>query len=297
MSGTLQPLGHEDYTVGWICALPKTELVAAEAMLDEEHPVLPAAQPEDENTYSLGRIGDHNVVIACLPAEQTGKASAATVAKDMLRSFPAVRFGLMVGIGGGAPYYGSKSDDEEYSDSEEELNDDIRDIRLGDVVISLHTKDTEAVVQYDFGKSVQGKEFVHTGGKLNKPPPVVLNAIARLQGQHVRKGNRIPELLQEGLDKYPLIANSFRHPVTAKDRLFRPGTVHQEGKKSCKLCCGTDDINLVRRPDRATAAPRIHYGAIGSADQVMKDAVLRDQWAEKENIICFEMEAAGKYYK
>lgn len=37
----------------------------------------------------------------------------------------------------------------------------------------------------------------------------------------------------------------------------------------------------------------IHYGTIGSTDQVMKDSALRDKWAKKENIICFEMEAAG----
>ena len=79
--------------------------MAAGAMLDEEHPVLLAADPQDTNSYLLGRIGTHNVVIACLPAATTGKVSAATVAKDMVRSFKAVRFGLMIGIGGGAPYY------------------------------------------------------------------------------------------------------------------------------------------------------------------------------------------------
>jgi nucleoside phosphorylase len=107
MPQTVRKFAHGDYTVGWICALPETEFVAAGAMLDEEHPVLPAVHSQDTNSYLLGRIGDHNVVIACLPAEMTGKVSAATVAKDMLRSFPAVRFGLMVGIGGGSPYYGT----------------------------------------------------------------------------------------------------------------------------------------------------------------------------------------------
>ena len=112
MAETPQQFTHSDYTVGWICALPETELAAAGAMLDEEHPVLLAADPQDTNSYLLGRIGTHNVVIACLPAETTGKASAATVAKDMVRSFKAVRFGLMVGVGGGAPYYGVESEDE-----------------------------------------------------------------------------------------------------------------------------------------------------------------------------------------
>lgn len=172
MSGVPGQFNHRDYTAGWICALPKTELVAAGAMLDEEHPVLPAADSNDTNAYILGRIGHHNVVIACLPAETKGKVSAATVAKDMLRSFPAVRFGLMVGMGGWVPYYGSQGNGMESDGLEEDSaneSDDEQDIRLGDVVVSLHSKSTEAVVQYDFGKSVQGKEFIRIGGRLNKP--------------------------------------------------------------------------------------------------------------------------------
>ncbi|KAL4782158.1 hypothetical protein BJX76DRAFT_369374 [Aspergillus varians] len=300
MTEDYQQFTHGDYTVGWICALPETELVAAAAMLDEEHPVLPAADRQDTNSYVLGRIRDHNVVIACLPAETTGKVSAATVAKDLVRSFPAVRFGLMVGIGGGAPYYGTQGDnDTECSESEEEDSEDedleeIRDIRLGDVVISLHSKSTEAVVQYDFGKSLQGpKEFVRTGGKLNKPPNAVLSAVAILQQQHRRKGSQIPKLLEEVLANNPGMVELFRYPGKEKDRLFKSGVIHKQGKRSCKACRGSNDINLVRRSDRPTSNPRTHYGTIGSADQVVKDAVLRDKWAQKEKIICFEMEAAG----
>lgn len=69
-------------------------------------------------------------------------------------------------------------DDE--SDELEDWIDAIPDIRLGDAVISLHTKTMEAVVQYDFGKSLQVKGFVHARGKPNKPPNMVLNVIARL---------------------------------------------------------------------------------------------------------------------
>jgi hypothetical protein len=66
--------------------------------------------------YTLGRIGDHNVVIPCLPKGQTGLVSAAAVAVQMKSTFTSVRFGLMVGTGG-VP----RSNPE---------------IRLGDVVIS-----------------------------------------------------------------------------------------------------------------------------------------------------------------
>src|SRR2546423_6522935 len=108
-------LRPEDYTVGWVCALP-VELAAAAGMLDEEHQDLPQ-DVNDTNLYTLGRIGEHNTVIACLPAGQTGNNSAAAVAVRMKLRFTSIRFGLMVGIGGGVPSGEA-------------------DVRLGDVEIS-----------------------------------------------------------------------------------------------------------------------------------------------------------------
>ncbi|KAI3014419.1 hypothetical protein CBS147347_11487 [Aspergillus niger] len=293
---------HSDYTVGWICALPESELVAAMAMLDERHPVLPAIDPHDSNSYVLGSIGDHNVVVACLPAETTGKVSAATVAKDMIRSFPAVRFGLMVGIGGGAPYFGAggsdnrteakEGGDSEDSDESDDDPADTRDIRLGDVAISLHSKSSDAVVQYDFGKSLQEKRFILSGGKLNKPPSIVLSAVALLQAQHRMEGHQILNTLSNIMSTYPALATKFQHPGPQKDYLFKAEFIHETGKKTCKRC-RSQDSNLVKRDHRPDNSPRLHYGTIGSADQVMKDALLRDKWAREEGIICFEMEAAG----
>jgi nucleoside phosphorylase len=123
-----------DFTVGWVCALP-VELAAAAEMMDEKFADLPS-HPTDSNLYSFGRIGVHNVVAACLPAGQMGNNQAATVTAQMKQSFPSLRFGVLVGIGGGVP----------------RLDDDI-DIRLGDVVISQPIGQHGGVVQYDFGKT------------------------------------------------------------------------------------------------------------------------------------------------
>ena len=65
-------------------ALP-IELAAASGMMDEEYAQLPS-QPTDSNMYSYGRIGVHNIVVACLPAGQMGTNSAATVASQMKSS-------------------------------------------------------------------------------------------------------------------------------------------------------------------------------------------------------------------
>src|SRR5215475_15922686 len=105
----------KDYTVGWICAI-LTEYVAAQPFIDEQHEPVPVST-NDNNDYTLGKVGKHNVVIAVLPEGEYGISSAAAVARDMLHSFPNVRIGLMVGIAGGAPTQK-------------------RDIRLGDVVVS-----------------------------------------------------------------------------------------------------------------------------------------------------------------
>ena len=59
--------------------------------------------PNNNNDYTLGKVGKHNVVIAVLPDSEYGISLATGVARDMLHSFPNIRIGLMVGIGGGAP--------------------------------------------------------------------------------------------------------------------------------------------------------------------------------------------------
>jgi hypothetical protein len=68
-------LRRDDYTVGWVCAL-SVELAAAQEMLDEEHDT-PSSAAHNTNIYTCRRVGEHNVVIACLPGGKTGTNSAA----------------------------------------------------------------------------------------------------------------------------------------------------------------------------------------------------------------------------
>lgn len=81
-------LTYEDYKIGMICALPK-ELAAVKASFDERHQCLPQLN-KDTNSYCLGSIGTQNVVAACLPYEEYGINTAAKVASDMDKTFPAL---------------------------------------------------------------------------------------------------------------------------------------------------------------------------------------------------------------
>ena len=61
------------------------EFVAACELLDEGHPLLPTESPHDDNAYTLGRIGDHHIVIACLPKGRYGIASAASMERHAVQ--------------------------------------------------------------------------------------------------------------------------------------------------------------------------------------------------------------------
>ncbi|KAL7931911.1 ankyrin repeat-containing domain protein [Trichoderma chlorosporum] len=184
MSSPAIELTQNDYTVGWVCALPK-EQTAATAMLDQIHADLPKP-PNDDNTYTLGSIGKHNIVIACLPKGQYGTNSAATVATRMVNTFPSIKFGLMVGIGGGIP----------------------PNVRLGDVVVSTPVDQYPGVVQWDLGKAESDGNFKRTGA-LSNPPSALLTALTKLETQHEMMGSRIPEYLDNLKEKWPRLAAKY----------------------------------------------------------------------------------------
>ncbi|KAI0154632.1 ankyrin repeat-containing domain protein [Xylariaceae sp. FL1272] len=260
------------YTVGWLCAV-QVELVAAQELLDEEHDTDELELPiNDNNSYALGRMGKHNVVIAAMPLKQYGLVSAATVARDMSHSFPNVRIGLMVGIGGGVP-------------------SPHHDIRLGDIVVGSPVYGTGGVLQYDYGKAIQGEEFATTG-HLNQPPQLFLTALAQLDVQYSRKGHAIEETVQEVCQKTPRLRSRFCRPELSTDRLYSKTYVHG-GSEGCEIGC--DEAHLITRQPRAETEnnPAIHHGLIASANRVMKDAELRDKLAANHDILCCEMEAAG----
>ncbi|KLJ05884.1 hypothetical protein EMPG_10685 [Blastomyces silverae] len=261
---------HDAYTVALVCALP-LEAAAAETMLDNKHPEL-SKSDGDYNSYTLGDISGHDVVIVCLPSGVYGTVSAATVTAQMRSTFHYIRFGLMVGIGGGAPSVS-------------------QDIRLGDIVVSKPTGTFGGVIQYDFGKAVNDGKFQQTG-TMNQPPQVLLNAIARLQRDEIL-GDSI------GISKMcsNILSNTsatmkkiYSKPALEHDVLFDAAYDHPEGNETCTNC---KEDHIIQRDIRASDEPRIHYGLIASGNQVIKDGKKRDRFAKEYGILCFEMEAAG----
>ncbi|KAK4155941.1 hypothetical protein C8A00DRAFT_41494 [Chaetomidium leptoderma] len=257
---------HNDYTVGWVSTLP-LELAAATAMLEERHVSL-STPPSDTNTYTLGSIGGHNIAIACLPMGKTGNNPAATVATQMIRTFPFIRFGLMVGIGAGIP----------------------PKVRLGDVVVSTPTDKYPGVVQWDFGKAEDGGKFERKGA-LDNPPTTLLTALTHLKTEHALNGSRIPDYLAEAEKKYPIFAATLPRPGSLQDVLFKASYSHivksatgdeeeeEEEEASCPSC---DKAMTVDRKPRAMT---VHYGLIASETKLKK--------ALENQPLCLDIGAAG----
>ncbi|KID97502.1 ankyrin repeat protein, partial [Metarhizium majus ARSEF 297] len=289
-----QLLQHDDYTVGWICALWQ-EQTAAKAMLDCIHEDLPQPQ-SDKNTYTLGTIAKYNVVIACLPCGEATHAAAAASSAWMVTTFPSIRFGLMVGIGGGIP----------------------PKVRLGDVVVSLPIDQFPGVVQWDVG-TTQQDGFERTGSlnnpptlllravsklrtdhdlrgsRMYNPPTLLLRAVSKLRTGHDLKGSRIPAFLEELKTKWPDMTKEYLKRCY-NDVLFRADYNHvryhdqnMEEEKFCQFCDVDESLSRGHRD------MRIHYGLIASGNEVIEDALSRDKLNRNlgGDLLCVETEAAG----
>ena len=284
-------LTHQDYTVGWVCALTM-ELAAATVMLDREHPDLP--QPaSDHNHYTFGSIGEHNIAIACLPDGDIGNNPAATVATRMTGTFPSIKFWLMVGIGGGVP----------------------PKVRLGDVVVGTPVYDYPGVVQWDLG--IAQKDRFRQIGALNKAPEALRTAIQKLKARHEIHGSDegILAILDQLRSKNQTFASKYLGSGDIEDILFRADYDHvserprnADGREELGDDDDSDDqkedrVADCRYCDRTKAVKRkarnsevgIHYGLIASGNSVIKNARERDEINQRlEGLaLCFEMEAAG----
>ncbi|EAW17152.1 5'-methylthioadenosine/S-adenosylhomocysteine nucleosidase family protein [Aspergillus fischeri NRRL 181] len=118
------------FEVAIICAL-SLEADAMMALFDhfwEQEQQHYEKSDGDTNSYTIGRLGQHHVVLVHM--SHMGKASAANVAANLRSSFPHIRLALLVGICGGVPFVDGGKEE----------------ITLGDIVISTQ------IVQSDFGR-------------------------------------------------------------------------------------------------------------------------------------------------
>ncbi|KAL7926359.1 nucleoside phosphorylase domain-containing protein [Trichoderma austrokoningii] len=257
----------ETFTIGWICAIQEV-YEAACAVVDEDLPSPELAEQNDNNAYLFGRIGGHRIVIGCLPSGRHGITPATSLAKDMMASFPQLRFLFMLGTAGGAP---SKK----------------RDIRLGDVVVSQPSGTSGGVIQYDMGHKLSC-EFSQSG-HLNSPPSALLAILPNVKRRHNDSTK------YGGIDQHlKLLSDDTRFQRPENDLLFESKSKHNQSDEDCARC--ETNALVVRKPRNTGRAVNVFYGTVASGNSVWKDAEARDLYCKssgKKNVLCFEMESAG----
>jgi nucleoside phosphorylase len=306
MSHHLPPADRDDFKIAIICAL-RLEYDAVTALFDEfwdSEGDTYGRVSGDQNTYTTGRIGRHNVVLALL--SDMGKASAASVAANFRSSYNWIELALLVGVCGGVP---TRSPEEE--------------ILLGDVIIS------QQVIQYDFGRRFPDNTFRKRDNRLDNwgLTADISNFLSTMQTR------RHLELLHsQSLENLRFLQQAhpgeFDYPGLEEDKLFAPTYRHKHqqfaGCEICNQCVGTSDAvcdlavislcsdlhcdetqlllrtrleckkeTLRRRQDDTIQGPLIHFGLIASGDTIMKSGEDRDKIAQAYKVIAFEMEGAG----
>jgi nucleoside phosphorylase len=246
------------------------ELMAITTMLDERFRSFPDPH-NDLNTYILGRIGDHNVVIAGPARGDQGRVATAQLITSTRLKFPNITVGLLVGIGGGVPRYPE------------------HDVRLGDVIVGA-PESGPAVIQYDFGKrTADGFELTKS---LPNPPAVLLKIVNKMQEASMYLEAGEEDAVERHLDrfsKWPRLAREYRKPSTP-DQLFHQTYIHEPD-----TACTEHDKQFERiREPRILDGVTIHRSTILSGDTLMKSSKDRDLLSKRHNdALCFEMEAAG----
>jgi len=264
---------EEKITVGWIAPMA-LELTPALAILENRKKV-----SKNETLYHVGQIGAHWVVMTVCP--RIGTDTAAVVLTHMRIFFPKIKHVLIVGIAGGMPEYGP----------------DMKQIVLGDVVVSRPRGNEGGVAHYNFGAWQGNNEFNPSGHTLS-PSPALLAAVASLESEHMTDGTDIPNILRnlrQHLGKKE--APNFDDPGPEHDILFPDDYLHPDIEKTCDRCCvserGRSRSDRGEDAQREKDSPRIHYGIIGSSNTLIMSSEKRNELYKTHEIICFEMESAS----
>lgn len=289
----------DNFGVAIICALP-LEAAAVRALFEGRwNDAALDRAPSDRNSYSVGSIASHAVVLVYMP--RMGKVAAATVAGNLRASFRHLKLVLLVGICGGAPNSSKKPSD---------------NLFFGDVVVST------GFIQYDYGRRLPGgfvrKDTPHDNlsGLSIAAAGLLAKLLAKLKAAEAGRTREFSHSVSRHLAALQTqLGPEKAYPGRAGDLLFQPHYLHkhhwpsecviraedadtickQASEESCEMFgCNQQASSLVSRsPPEQKLQPTVYFGLFASGDTVMRSAKARDKIASQDGVIAFEMEAAG----
>ena len=250
--------------------------------------------PNDENTYTFGVIGSHNVVLAHLPG--IGSHDAVRVAIALRSSFTRLAACFVVGICGVIPRHVKTG-------AEIVLGDPI--ISAG-VIVQSDQADVGSQDQSDPAKQRNPEDI------LGRASHVIRTFIAALQTNKTIED--LEKRVVSHLKNLEANSHSTKYPGIEKDWLFLSDYPHQHQSfnteceqclrlprfDTCRKSCaelGCNASMLIPRtrlsPKNPQCTPKIHFGRFASANYTLRSGVDRDAIAKEHDVIAFEMEGSG----
>lgn len=149
------------------------------------------------------------------------------------------------------------------------------------------------IIQYDMGKWLP--EGYKRGTHLNRPPLVLIQEMKALQRRHEMGRGDMKKYIQDGVDAFNKmnISVNFNFPGRDNDLLFSSEYHHPKTSEKADRCGKCNQACLKSRQPRKPDNPKVHYGLIASTDSLMQDPARRDAMRKENQVLCFEMEAAG----
>ncbi|KAH7231071.1 nucleoside phosphorylase domain-containing protein, partial [Fusarium tricinctum] len=265
----------EEFLVAWITSNSNQTFTAKKYFdLLYGEPTRKAAR--DTNSYTLGKMGDHKVVLTELPEgeKKLPLLAAAEAVSDMMRTFNRIRVALFIGTGSG-------------------VRDGEHDVRLGDVVVS-----TNGAFQFNYDASVKAMAF-HSTGEVVQAPECIKTAAKELVSRYQASTNALELAILRTTEGYPNRKDIafYRRPSNEFDILYNSNFTHVEmDDEPCYISCGNDKSKLkARPPSRGDDDDKVvaHLGSIASAYQSIRHPNVRDKLAREGNVLCFDTGAAG----
>ncbi|KAJ9663512.1 hypothetical protein H2198_000778 [Neophaeococcomyces mojaviensis] len=206
MSTASPPRNRNDFKVAIICALP-LEASSVQSVFDicwEDEGKQYGKVKGDQNFYSTGVIGMHNVVLAHMPG--TGNTDASGVATGIRTSFTSIELALVVGICGVVPQHSATPED----------------IVLGDIIISTD------VIHYDVGKQYPSgfRKKKEIGDSLGRASLEIRSFISMLQTPRPLKRLTESFALLIHSEQFQKEVPAAKYPVTVQDRLYEASYAH-----------------------------------------------------------------------
>ncbi|GKZ16504.1 hypothetical protein AbraIFM66951_000268 [Aspergillus brasiliensis] len=277
------------YKIAYITALPKEQtavLATFDSIHQQHHHQIPTPLT-DKNTYTLGCIAQHNIVLLCLPT--MGTTAAASAVTSLLHTFPSIKFVLLVGIGAV-----------------------FRETGYGWVMWWL---------VYLLMVAMQ-----HAGGGLNRPGGKLLGAVNRLRSEYALFGVGVGRVLRE-LEEAPRGGLGLGREFTRCEELRDPMILGDKDGGGCwwsvlgsmvwgivvTILVGVFGFRLdgmkvrveegrnkregdvCEEEQKSEKQVNVHYGLIASGNWAVRDAKARDALNKRfeGQLLCIETGGAA----